>query len=263
MNRTQWISIGVSVLLVLVLYFVFDTKPRAQKELEKTRLLTAESTDITVLLKEAKESLGEAQTSGVLRLESAIGQTEDEVIKADLYKQLSGEWYDLGQYAIAGYYAQQVAELEQTEDSWSIAGTTYTIALQRSEEDKIRDFSAKRAVEAYESAISINPENAAHQVNLAMVYAEQPPEDNPMRGVQMLLQLNNDQPDNVIVLIALGRLGLRTGQYERAIGRLEKAVSLDPQNPNAVCLLAQAYEGLGLSNEAAATRQRCADLSGN
>lgn len=263
MNRTQWLSIGISILLILVLYLVFDTKPRSQKELEKTRLLTAERTDINVLLKEAKEELGEARTSGVLSLESAIDQAEDEVLKSDLYKQLSGEWYDLGKYAIAGYYAQQVAKLEQTEESWSIAGTTYTIALQRSREEKVRDFATNRAVEAFESAISLNPENTAHQVNLAMVYAEQPPEDNPMKGVQMLLQLNNEQPDNVIVLVALARLGMRTGQYERAIGRLEKAAELAPDNPNAICLLAQAYAENNQAGKAEATRQRCAELSGN
>lgn len=257
MNKTQWISISVSFVLILVLFFAFDTKPRSQKELEKSRILVAESTDINVLLNEAKAELGEARSSGVMSLESAIQETEDKSTKIELYKQLSGSWYELEKYAIAGYYAQQVANLDEQEESWSIAGTTYTIALQRSTVEKERDFAAKRAVEAFENAISLNPENTANQVNLALVYTERPLKENPMKGIQMLLKLNNDDPENVVVLTTLGRLAIRTGQFDRAAERLGKALELEPQNRNATCLLAQAYQGLGELDKAATLQQRC------
>jgi len=257
MSKHQWISIIVATGLTALLYLGFDTKPREQKEIERSRALVAESTDIQVLLKEAKDLLGPGRVGEIIRLENELEQTIADTAKAELYKSLSGEWYNQGHPVIAGYYAQQVAELEQTETSWSIAGTTYTIGVQRSQNEKARQFAVNRAVEAFENAISINPENTAHQVNLALVYTSQPPEDNPMKGIQMLLQLNQEQPDNVMVLLSLSRLAIQTGQYDRAEVRLQKILEVEPENNNAICLLAEVYTALGNSSRAAALQQRC------
>lgn len=257
MSKQQWISIIASVGLIALLYFAFDTKPREQKEIERSRALVAESTDIQVLLKEAKEELGMGAIGEIIRLENELEQIVLDSAKAGLFKSLSGEWYAKGRQVIAGYYAQQVAEIEQTEASWSIAGTTYTIGLQRSQNEKARQFAVNRAVEAFESAISINPENTAHQVNLALVYTSQPPEDNPMKGIQMLLQLNKEQPENVLVLVNLGRLAIQTGQFDRAEVRLQKALEIEPDNKSAICLLANVYAELGNAPKAEAFQQRC------
>lgn len=257
MSRPQWISIIASTGLIALLYLAFDTKPKEQKEVERSRALVVESTDIQVLLKEAKTALGLGTIGEILRLESTLEETVVESGKVDLYKSLSSEWYSKGKYAIAGYYAQQVAEIEQTEESWSIAGTTYTIGLQRSEEEKVRKFSVNRAVQAFENAISINPDNTAHQVNLAQVYTEQPPEDNPMKGIQMLLQLNQEAPEDVLVLVTLGRLAIQTGQFDRAEVRLLKALEVEPQNVGAICLLARVYQELGNTAKAADYQRQC------
>lgn len=257
MSKQQWISIIASLGLIALLYFAFDTKPKEQKEIERSRALVAESTDIQVLLKEAKEELGMGSLGEIIRLEQQLEEAVLDSIKAELYQSLSGKWYAKGKHIIAGYYAQQVAEIKQTEESWSITGTTYTIGLQSSGDEKARQFAVNRAVEAFESAISINPENTAHQVNLALVYTRQPPKENPMKGIQMLLQLNKEQPENVLVLVNLGRLAIQTGQFDRAEARLQKALEVDPENKGAICLLANVYSELGNSAKAEAFQQRC------
>jgi predicted Zn-dependent protease len=132
--------------------------------------------------------------------------------------------------------------------------------VQRSEEEKVRAFCTNNAVEAFENAISLNPSNISHQVNLALLYAENPPSDNPMKGITMLLDLNREHPENVLVLNNLARLAIRTGQYDRAIERLEKARSIEPDNANTSCLLAQAYEGSGNTEQAEAFGEQCRKL---
>jgi len=96
-----------------------------------------------------------------------------------------------------------------------------------------------------------------HQVNLALVYAENPPADNPMKAVLLLRDLEKKHPDNASVYNALGRLAIKTGQWERAIERLEKARSLDPKNPNTPCLLSRAYDGAGQADKAAEFAKLC------
>jgi len=257
MTKAQIGTVIFAVALLFAMYWGCDRKPPEQEAVERSRSLVVESTDISVLRDEAKEALAPAELGAVLELEASIEQAVADSVKVERFKQISGKWYTLGYPAIAGFYAQQVAELDNSEEAWSIAGTTYSIAVQRAADDRTRSFATGRAVTAFENAISLNPDNPANQVNLALIYTENPPESNPMQGVQMLLELNNEYPDNVYILNNLGRLANRTGQYERAVQRLEKALSLSPGNGNTICLLAEAYRGAGQTAQATEFQERC------
>jgi cytochrome c-type biogenesis protein CcmH/NrfG len=110
---------------------------------------------------------------------------------------------------------------------------------------------------ALEKAISLEPDNSQHKINLALVYADLPPENNPMAGIQMLLDMNKKDPQDVEVIVRIGRLAIKTGQYDRAIERLKRALELDPQNKSAPCFLYQAYSGLGDQAKAEEFKARC------
>ena len=263
MTRLQLTVIGSAVLFFLVLYFGCDTKPKEQQALEKSRALAAKSTDINNLLGEAKDELSTDAANAILSLEKQMEDMVGDTAKLPIKEQLSGLWFDIGYPAISGFYAQQIAETLNTGDSWSIAGTTYTICIQRTEVEKVKQFCSSRAVQAFENAISLAPENINHKVNLALCYTEAPPQDNPMKGILMLVELNKAEPDNVIVLNTLARLAIRTGQFGRAVERLESALRIEPENIKSVCLMAQAQEGLGETEQAALYAQKCNALNQN
>lgn len=263
MNKSQWILISAAVVLFAVLYFGFDTKPSKQKEIEKERATAFTSTDINSLLVDAKSGLPAQATASLAALESDLEKAPADSAKAESYKQLSSLWYQLEKPAIAGYYAEKVAEIVRDEAAWSIAGTTFSLCLQREQEDKIKSFCTEHAVQALEKAASLNPGNIQHKVNLALVYAENPPKDTPMKGILMLVDLNKQFPDDVLVLTQLGRLAIKTGQFDRAVQRLSRAVELAPDNQQAACLLAQAYEGMGDAAKAAEFKSKCEKSSGN
>ncbi len=260
MTKLQWGIVASAIALFFVIYFGCDTRPKDIAALETSRALAAESTDITTLLGEARAGLSSTASNNILALETELESAPSDSARAEVFKRLSSRWYELGHPAVAGYYAQQVAEIENTEESWSIAGTTYSICIQRAEEPRARDFCTGRAIQAFENAISINPGNTAHRVNLALAYTSNPPPDDPMKGVLMLRDLNQKAPDNVLVLNALARLALQTGQYGRAAERLERAQQLEPDDINTICLLSQAYEGLGETAKAQEFAQKCRSL---
>ena len=70
-TKTQLGLIAAAVLLFAVLYFGFDTKPKKQAELEQSRALNFESTDIRVVLAGAKKQLNSRQNGviGIAELE--------------------------------------------------------------------------------------------------------------------------------------------------------------------------------------------------
>jgi tetratricopeptide (TPR) repeat protein len=261
MTKMQWGVISGAVALFLVLFWGFDTKPDAQKSVEKRRVLAATSTDVSALMNEAKKSMTTGALAKVLALETEMENAPSDSMKIEAYKQLSGTWYDVNKPAIAGFYAEKLAGLAKTEEAWSIAGTTYSICVEREKEEKVRSYCRQRAIQALENAASLNPSNLQHKVNMALVYIEMPPKENPMKGILMMLELNKQYPENVLVLTQLGRLAMKTSQFEKAVQRLQQAIAIEPDNPGANCLLADAYSGLGDTSKAEAARKKCEELS--
>ena len=258
MSRFQLLVILSFVFLLGVLYFGFSTKTELQSKEAQSRALSIESTGIQTLLSDAKSTLSPEQIVKIQGLEQQVkDSSEEKDSKIESLKELSGRWYEYKHPAIAGFYAEEVAEMEENDEAWSIAGTTYAIGLKQSKEEKVRSYCLGRAVKSFENAISLNPSNVDHQVNLAICYTDSPPQDNPMKGILMLVDLNKKHPENVGVLTNLGRLAIQTGQYEKAVQRLEKAVSIETENPGPICLLAEAYQGLGKNEEAMTFLKKC------
>ena len=189
MNKIQLTVIAVGVLLFAILYLGFDTKPAKHRDIEKQRQLASVSTDISFLLSDAKKNLPADVLASIQVVESSLNAATADSIKVNFLKRLSSLWYDLGNPAVSGHYAEEIATLEGGEESWSIAGTTYSICIEKEKEDKIRSFCTERAIQSLENAASLNPSNLQHKVNLAIVYAENPPGDNPMKGPLMLMEL--------------------------------------------------------------------------
>ena len=262
MTKQQILAVASALITILVLYFGCDTKPRDHQALEKSRALAAVSTTLEVLVGEAKANLAPANRDQLIALESEFEATADDSLRASILKELAGMYYSFGFPAVSGGYAERVAAIENSEESWSIAGTTYAICVQREESEKIRNFCTDGAVNAFESAISLNPANLANRVNLALVYTKNPPPGDPMKGIGMLLDLNSQFPESVLVLNNLARLALQTGQNERAVERLEDARGYEPENEVTICLLAQAYGRLGETEKAKQFDIQCRSLQG-
>lgn len=249
MNKAQISALLAAFALFLGLYFGFDTKPDKQKTLERSRALQAESTSFDALLDDAKAHLKAEELAQIAEVEQSL-ESAPEAERVVALKRLSGLWYRFGQIPVSGGLAEQVAEIEDSDTAWSVAGATFFSGLAAAQEPTVRSYCAAHAVKAFESAASLAPQKVEHRVNLALVYAENPPPDNPMQAVLMLRELEAQHPDNPAVFNALGRLAIKTGQWQRAVERLEKAWSLDKNNPNTPCLLAQAYQGVGNNTKA-------------
>lgn len=259
MNKAQILAVLTALVLFSGLYFGFDTKPDKQKVIEHSRALEGESTSFGTLVEEGLSRLSALQAESVTSLEKKVQEATDDGQRTQALKNLSGLWYQIGNLPVAGGFAEQAAAIENADSSWSVAGGTFFTGLITAKDDKIRQYCASHAVKAFESAASLAPEKVEHRVNLALVWAENPPPDNPMKAVLMLRELESKHPDNASVYNALGRLAIKTGQWQRAVERLEKAWSLDKNNPNTPCLLAKAYEGAGDIAKSTEYAQRCND----
>ncbi len=257
MQKTHYLVLFSSFLLLLTMYIGCETKAASVKEIAKTRSLIVENTTREVLEMYAKKELASADLLILENLNKDLERNADLNKKAEIARKLSAQWYDLGHPAVAGAYAEMVAEWFPSAEAWSIAGTTFGQAIPEKENEKVRAFAASHAITAFENAVSLAPDDWSNKLNLALVLTEVPPQDNPMKGVKMLLELNSTYPENARILFHLGRLAIQTGQFEKAVERLEKSLNIDDAQPQIYCLLERAYRETSKSELAKLASEKC------
>ncbi len=245
MGKKQIITIAVFGLIFAILYFGCDTKPPSSKAIEKSRALNFETISITALREAEVAKLGEPERQELQYLEQQVRQTNDDILANAELEKLSGFWYQQKVPALAGHYAKKIATSLNEPESWSIAGSTYFICAKQAESEDLKTYCLKNAIAAFEEASAMEPDNVNQKINLALCYVDFPPEDNPMMGIMQLLGLQDKYPESAALQYQLGRLGVQTGQYDKAIARLNKVLQLEPNNSKACCLLAKAYNEIG------------------
>ena len=257
MNQKQWLLVACTAIFVVALYFGAQTKPGKIKSLEKSRVQTIEATGIENLLKEAQKNLKKPDMDYAQSILQMVEKASEDSAKVSGYKELAARWFQLGFPAISGYYAEQVAVIDSTEEAWSIAGTTYAFALKGEFSENVKQFAYRRAMTAFENALSFNPQNINHKINMALCQTDFPPKENPMQGILSLRKLNEENPNNTSILNQLGMLAIKTNQMDRAKERLEQSIAIDPNNNTTICLLADVYASIGDATKAETFKQKC------
>jgi tetratricopeptide (TPR) repeat protein len=203
--------------------------------------------------------LKEEESAYLETLHAQLNHVEQDSQRIPLLQSSSGFWFGLKKPLIAGLYAQEAAQLENTAQSWSITGTTFAAALQQKElPEKQLAFARDQAVDAFEKAISLEPAVIEHRINQALCYIEAPVQDTPMKGVQMLAGLATSYPESPLPPYHLARLAMRTGQTQRAAERIQQALTLDPTNPKIACLAIDIYTALNQPEQVKPLEPVCA-----
>lgn len=257
MGRSQVITVISFCLLFLLLYFGCDTKSPEHKVLEKSRAQKFELISIDRVIAESKKTLPGVAQSEIQQYEQKIRNAEIDSQKVVYQKSLASIWYSEGHPLISGHYAEQIAEQINDTDTWNIAGTTYSIAAKKLEEGNEKEHAIAKSRVSLEKALSLSPDNIDSKINLALTYVDAPLEENPMKGILMLVDLNQKYPENVPVLMQLARLSLKTGQLEKAIVRLTKVIELRPSLKEAHCMLAEVLRNKGDKELAMKAQQVC------
>lgn len=205
-----------SVLLLVLMYAFGRTVPLQKKGAKEAaeQQMTEE-----VLLSEARNSLDSGKIAWLAELDRQKSQASTLEEEGQVLKLISKTWNEWGNFAAGAVYATEAAKLLPSAESWSIAGTTYGIAFQRSEDVVLKKFVARKAILAFEEAASMEPDTLQHQINEALMHVELSSIDatvGPMTGIKKMLNLDKKYPDNITISMVLGRLSLMRTEIGRA-----------------------------------------------
>ncbi len=206
--------------------------------------------NIDKYIQAAKEKLSVSRLNYVNELENSIKRGDVKAQQIKVYNQLASFWQDsVHQHELHNFYISQSAKLVNSEKNLTFAAQTILDDLRNEPDPVKRGWKAEQAVELFEKAIALNPENENLKVGLGSCYvfgkgmAGDPQET--MKGIQQLLEVVRKDSMNMQAQLVLGIGGVISIQYGKAVDRLQIVLKNQPGNLEAVSWLADAYAGKG------------------
>jgi tetratricopeptide (TPR) repeat protein len=254
------IALGVgTIILALALYFGGKTVVKK----EQTATVSTGSFSFEQYEQQQTAKLLPAEKSQLAAITEALKAVKpaDTATFKKLYLQTSDFWKNLNNPALGAYYFYQFAKVEGTKVAMENAGDVLVSAYKSTEDSVILNNLITFALRSYEDAVLKDGNDVDLKIKLADAYVQGSQE--PMKGIGILRQLSDSLPDNVPVLLALGRLSIQSGQYDKAKERLQKILQLEPQNTEALYFLAITEAQLGHDDEAIRLFEMCKLLVNN
>jgi len=242
-NKAQWITIGIGVLIVSALFFFGRTGPYKSGIAKNFQASPQSELTADSILFHAKEILNPAQIQWMNDLEQSVIRGDVKKQKLDVFHQLAHFWKDSARiFEPYAWYEAEAARLENSEKSLTFAAHLILENLRNEENDQLKRWKALQAKDLFERSLRINDKNDSTIVGLGACYIFGNIADNPMEGILKVRQVVEKDSTNIFAQMVLGQGSLLSGQYDRAIDRFERVLALQPVNLEAILLMAEVFE---------------------
>jgi tetratricopeptide (TPR) repeat protein len=269
---THYVALAAAIALIVILYWGANTVPPLKKPVGGMQRPssggavsqgpnTVKPASFDSLLAQSRRSLPIAAKDSVLTIEKELAASRDSLRLAAIFSRLSGVWERNNKMPVAAYYKAKAAKLENSEKSLTFAGQFFLQLMENEGSSSVQQWEAGEAASCLEQSLQINGDNEDTKLALATCYIEGTGE--PMRGVQILLAITRDKPNDIPANMLLGRMSIQSGQFEKAVGRFETILKQEPDNRDALYFLAQAYKGTGDKKRAVELLEKCKAIANN
>ncbi|QXD16637.1 zinc ribbon domain-containing protein [Rhodocaloribacter litoris] len=220
-GRQVGILIGAGVLLVLGLYLITLVSKGVERGPAPAQpAAQAAPAPATGPLPEDVAARAEALAEEINRLtgEAAL-EKRRELVR--LYAQA-------GRYDLAAAEQKSLAERENTEEAWVLAGNLYYDWMER-QTGTARTLFARQAIAAYRKALEINPDNLDVRTDMAIAYLYDP--EQPMKAIEETNAVLARDPNHVQANFNRGLMLLQINRVDQALEQFEKVKTI-VGNPN-------------------------------
>lgn len=239
-NKKQLAVIAGIVILIVLLLFANTRIPEKQQSASGSEHAgnSQASDDIGPIVENALRMLPDEQKQKVKQLEEATTTASD---KKSAFEAIINMLDSLRQPVLAAWFMEKAATASPVEKNWEETGNRYYVAT-RFYSDAEKPALYKKATEAFEKVLQLNPANTEVKINLASCYVEGP---DPMKGIGMLREIEKTDSNNVNLQLNFAFFSERSGQWDKAIARFKKVLKIQPDFIEAHLHLADAYERKG------------------
>lgn len=261
MFNTKQIVVVSAVVVLMGLLLSLDIKGLVKEDGAEASANAAAQASAVVNLESvslaSKSALNANLAQQITELEEKLKQA-GESEKLEIRKQIAEKWDDVDQPAPAGFYYQEIASAENTLQNWLTAGDRFTQAYENSTDSVAQPVMVQHATTSYKKASELDPENLDAKAGLGIALVNG--SGDPMQGIQLLLEVVKKRPEHIKANMSLGLFSIKSGQYDKAVGRFKTVIEHQP-NPEAWFYLASTYESLGMNGEAIAAYEKSKELA--
>jgi tetratricopeptide (TPR) repeat protein len=264
LKRNQIIVIGSIVVLMGILLSLDIkglVKPSQQHNSSGTAAVAAVESTVTLesVSATAKQALDPNLVQQINGLEAALKSAPADQ-KLEMQKHLANKWGEVNQPTPGAFYYEAIAETENTYPDWLKTGDLFTNAYQSTEDTLAQAGLVQKAINAYNKALALKPGSLDAQTGLGIAYVSGT--SDPMQGIQLLLAVVKQDPQNLKANMNLGLFSMKSGQYDKAIGRFKTVVAQKP-DAEAWFYLGSSYESLGNKSDAITAYEKSKELAGD
>ncbi|AYL97709.1 tetratricopeptide repeat protein [Mucilaginibacter celer] len=267
MNKKQ-IAVSAAVVVIMgYLYFLpvkglvkpkDDKKGKPAMTAEAGAKKPAANVTVDMVSEPAKAAIGGALSAKINDLEGQLKKASgtDEVT---LQRELAKQWDDVNQPAPAAFYYQAAAREQNKVQDWVNAGNRFNDAYKLTQDTLLQPAFVSNAAEAFQNVLKQQPESLEGKTGLGIAYVNGAA--GPMQGIALLLEVVKKDPNNWNANLNLGMFAMKSGQYEKAVGRFKTLLTLDRKEKlEPTFYLAESYKQLGMKKEAIEAYQKCKDM---
>lgn len=246
MKKQQIFLVGSGVMLFCLIYFFGRTIPPKKNPGAAATPASSKEIDINSILAASRQQLSTSQQAYVAQLETAVVRGDVKEQQMKVYRQLAAFWRDSAHLLLPyGYYSAEAAKLENSQKSLTFAAQFFLDGIRRQDNPDLQRWMALEAKELFEKALKIAPANDSLKVGLGSCYLFGNISESPMEGITMIREVAERDPSNMYAQFMLGMGDMISGQFDKAIDRLTKVVQHEPDNVEAILVLAEANERKG------------------
>lgn len=247
-------SIG---LVAIILVFIFGTTVAPKSKTVTPATTAKKAFDIHHYIEEEKGHLTASQVIELGKLENSVTRGDVSIQQVTAYTRIAEFWRDSSHATEPFlYYLSEAAKLDKSEKNLTFAAQLILNNLRGETNEAKLDWKSELAIALFEQGIALYPNNDDFKVGLGSCYifgkGRVGGPDETMKGIQQLLSVVRKDSNNMKAQMMLGVGGYVSGQYDKAIERLQKVVIAQPDNVEAIAFLADTYAANG--NKAEATR---------
>ena len=251
-NSQIYLIAGAIAVLFGLFFFGNTTPPKTERENIPS---SAKDFEIDAYINVARSKLNPAAEDILKGLESK--QAEEGDPSETVLSEIAGFWKITGSQLLYAHYSAAAAALVNTDSAWGFAGSQFLPAF-KEEDPEARQYAISSSERCFTTTQQLAPEKTIWTPGLAQVMMDG--QGDVMGGVQLLLGIVKEDPGNIPANLLLGKMSIVSGQYEKAVLRLEKVTGIDTTNLEAFLLLSEAYKGAGDNNKAVKALETCKNL---
>jgi len=241
MNRQQLVVVIAAISLVLILFSLPKVLlNKEEKELENSAAFDKEQQ------KAPKKEHGIVSFKGRDKMKAEV--IKDKLLKSDLAQSrilldsLSSVYNSNGFYdSTAYYYERTLKKYNSTSNVIAIGDATYKAYYFATDDESAAGWALKTQ-EYYQKALNQDSSLLDIKARMAMTYTKG---KNPMKAVLTLREVLDKDPENEQALLNIGLLSVQSGQFEKAVERFKKLLTVNKKNWLGMFYLGIAYNELG------------------